>query len=162
MIAETALLVDSQENNPLLDPYRDGGVRSDNPFVNFYWDFCSQGKPAYTPMDFISLGRAIEIITSNGGCPVLAHPGVNVKEDAAFLAAIIAEGILGIEVYSSYHNPEQVGFYRDAAIKNNLLMTCGSDFHGKTKKSIKIGGTDCEGKEAEIISGLMRMICEGM
>jgi hypothetical protein len=158
MIAEAALMADSKERNPLLDPYRAGGDRSDNPFVNFYWDFCSQGKPAHTPMDFPNLGRAIEIIKSNGGCPVLAHPGINVKENVPFLDKIIAEGVLGIEVYSSYHNPEQVRFYREAATAANLLMTCGSDFHGKTKKSITIGGIDCEGKEDEIITSLMDQI----
>ena len=25
-------------------PYREGGARGDNPYVNFYWDFYSQGK----------------------------------------------------------------------------------------------------------------------
>jgi predicted metal-dependent phosphoesterase TrpH len=158
MIGEAALLYDSQEKNPLLDPYRTGGERSDNPFVNFYWDFCSQGKPAYTPMDFPGLARGIEIIKSNGGCPVLAHPGINVKEDVTFFEKIVAEGIMGIEVFSSYHNPEQVRFYHQAATSANLLMTCGSDFHGKTKKSIKIGGIDCEGKEEEIITSLMDQI----
>ena len=31
-----------------LDPYRPGGQRSDNPNVNFYWDYFSQGKPGAT------------------------------------------------------------------------------------------------------------------
>lgn len=162
MIAEAALMYDYQQKNSLLDPYRTGGERSDNPYVNFYWDFCSQGKPAYTPMDFLCLDRAIEVIESNGGCPVLAHPGINVKENVPFLEKIIAEGILGIEVYSSYHHQEQVRFYHNAAMTSNLMMTCGSDFHGKTKKSIKIGGTDCEGKEGDIISDLMGKIRQGM
>ncbi len=158
MIAEAALAYDSQEKNSLLDPYRGEGERSDNPYVNFYWDFCSQGKPAYTPMDFQSLGHGIEIIESNGGCPVLAHPAINVKEDQPFLEKIITEGIMGIEVYSSYHTPEQVRFYRQAAMDENLLMTCGSDFHGKTKKSITIGGVDCEGNEEDIITTLLDQI----
>ena len=158
MIAEAALVYDSENENPLLDPYRGNGDRSDNPYVNFYWDFCSQGKPAYVPMDFISLSQAIEIIQSNQGVPVLAHPGINVKEDSVFLEKIIATGILGIEVYSSYHNDPQVDFYRQAALSKDLLMTCGSDFHGKTKKSIKIGGIDCDGQEEKIISALLESI----
>lgn len=158
MIAEAALIYDAENKNPLLDPYRGDGYRSDNPYVNFYWDFCSQGKPAYTPFRFISLSQAIEIIHANHGVSVLAHPGVNVKEDAIFLAKIIAEGIAGIEVYSSYHNNAQVRFYRDAALSKELLVTCGSDFHGKTKKSIKIGGTGCDGQEEKIITELLDRI----
>ncbi len=158
MIAEAALLYDSQNENSLLDPYRGEGDRSDNPYVNFYWDYCSQGKSAHVPMDFISLDRAIEIIQSNYGVPILAHPGINVKEDSAFLGKIVAKGVSGFEVYSSYHNEAQVQFYKKAALSKELLMTCGSDFHGKNKKSIKIGGTDCEGQEEKIISGLLDAI----
>jgi predicted metal-dependent phosphoesterase TrpH len=160
MIAEAALLYDAEASNPLLDPYRGDGDRSDNPYVNFYWDYCSQGKPAYTPMEFISLSQAISIIRSNHGVPVLAHPGVNVKENDASLKKIIVEGVLGIEVYSSYHNREQVRFYRQIAQSKDLLVTCGSDFHGKTKKSIKIGDTGCDDQEQSIINRLLDAIAE--
>ena len=158
MIAEAALIYDFQHKNPLLDPYRGDGDRSDNPYVNFYWDYCSQGKPAHVPMHFISLDEAIAIIQSNHGVPILAHPGINVKEDMDFLERIIAKGVAGIEVYSSYHNQSQVRFYREAALSSDLLITCGSDFHGKNKKSIKIGGTDCEDQEESIISALIDSI----
>lgn len=158
ILAEAALLFDREGNNPLLDPYREDGARSDNPYVNFYWDFCAQGKPAYTPIKFISLGQAVEIVQIQHGVPVLAHPGLNVKEDQRLLAEIIAAGVLGIEVYSSYHDPAQVAFYREAAQSQRLLVTCGSDFHGKTKKSIRIGGVECEGQEHKIITQLTHQI----
>lgn len=158
MIAEAALIYDSRAKNPLLDPYRGAGERSDNPYVNFYWDVCSQGKPAYVPMDFISLAQAIEMVRSNHGVPVLAHPGLQVKEDLSLLDAVIAEGVVGIEVYSSYHNPQQVSVYQEAALTNHLLMTCGSDFHGKAKKNIKIGGIICEGLEQRMIGDLFQKI----
>jgi len=158
VIAEAALRHDVKAENSLLDPYRGSGARSDNPFVNFYWDFCAQGKPAHVPMDYISLAQAVENICANQGVAVLAHPGLQVKEDGSLLARIVAEGVNGIEVYSSYHSREQERFYREAAQDNGLLLTCGSDFHGKTKPGIKIGGTDCEGLEADIIAALMRRI----
>ena len=154
MIAEAALLYDSEGKNPLLDPYRGGGSRSDNPYVNFYWDYCSQGKPAYTPMDFISLREAVGIIRSNHGVPVLAHPGLQVKENLDLLARIIAEGIAGLEAYSSYHTAVQARFYQNAAQSNKLLVTCGSDFHGKTKQNIKIGSVECGGQEQQIVTAL--------
>ncbi|MGI6741186.1 MAG: PHP domain-containing protein [Brevefilum sp.] len=156
MIARAALIYDEDAKNPLLDPYRDGGDRSDNPFTNFYWDYCSQGKPAYMPMNFLSLAEAIEVIHLNGGVPVLAHPGVNVKENSDLLEGIIATGISGIEVYSSYHDPDQTEFYEKAALEHHLLMTCGSDFHGNTKPSIMIGSTDCKGQDRQIISKLIQ------
>ena len=57
-IAEAALADDRNSENPLLVPYREGGERSDNPYVNFFWDYCSQGKPAYLPVSYPSFEEA--------------------------------------------------------------------------------------------------------
>lgn len=48
--------------------------------------------------------------------------------------------------------------YKEFALKNKLILTCGSDFHVKTKHSISIGGTDCEKNEEVIILGLKEFI----
>ncbi|ERK31025.1 PHP domain-containing protein [Clostridium intestinale] len=158
MIAEAAMEFDKDKKNPLLQPYYENGDRSDNPYVNFYWDYCAQGKPAYAEVKYISLEKAIEVIKTSGGMPVLAHPGNNVKEKHSLLEAIRACGIEGIEVYSSYHSKEQVEYYKEYAMRHKLILTCGSDFHGKTKPSIAIGSTDCENKENDIISEIIKDI----
>ena len=44
MIAEVALKDDKNKNNILMQPFYPGGDRSDNPYVNFYWDICSVEK----------------------------------------------------------------------------------------------------------------------
>lgn len=155
MIGEAAIDYDKDKSNPLLKPYYEVGKRSDNPYVNFYWDFCAQGKPAYVEINYISLKEAINIIVDSGGVPILAHPGNNIKEDKQLLESIIKQGIEGLEVYSSYHNKTQVDFYKEIALEKNLLSTCGSDFHGKTKPSIDIGSSDCQGNEDIIIEGLL-------
>jgi hypothetical protein len=158
MIAEAAMLFDKEHKNPLLQPYYEGGNRSDNPYVNFYWDFCHQGKVGYAEIKYISLQEAVRMIVDNQGIPVLAHPGIMVKEDRAFLEEIIANGIAGIEVYSSYHSAEQTRFYNEFAESHLMLMTCSSDFHGKIKPMITIGSTQCEERELEIIQALKQAI----
>lgn len=87
MIAEAALVQDPE--NPALLPYRPGGARSDNPYVNIYWDFFSQGKPGYVPVAFQSLEGAVALVRSAGGLPVLAHPGNNIHEGTALLHGIV-------------------------------------------------------------------------
>lgn len=158
MIAEAAMRFDRNHINPLLKPYYENGYRCDNPYVNFYWDYCSQGKPAYVKVNYISLQKAIKVVEENGGIPVLAHPGNNVKEHSDLLDSIVSCGIKGIEVYSSYHSKKQVSFYKDFAIKHKLLLTCGSDFHGKTKPGISIGCSDCENNEEDIVLSLKRAL----
>jgi predicted metal-dependent phosphoesterase TrpH len=154
MIAQAAMEFDNAKANSLLKPYFANGARSDNPYVNFYWDYCAQGKPAYVKVEYLSLQEAVKVIEKSGGIPVLAHPGNNVKESAALLEKIIACGIKGLEAYSSYHSQEQVHYYKKVASEHHLLLTCGSDFHGKTKPSIFIGSSECEDNEEPIIAGL--------
>jgi hypothetical protein len=88
--------------------------------------------------------------------PVLAHPGINVREDGQLLEGIFAAGVQGLEVFSSYHRPAQIEYYKQAALAHGRLLTCGSDFHGKTKPSIQLGSSQCEGREAEIIEALLQ------
>ena len=65
--------------------------------------------------------------------------GAKIGCDEELLHNIIETGIVGMEVYSSYHSPEQIEFYSKQAEKYDLIKTLGSDFHGKTK-SVKTGG----------------------
>lgn len=109
--------------------------------MNLYWDFFSQGKPAYVKINFILLGDAIGLVKSTGGVPVLAHPEQNLKNDFSQVDNIIGQGIAGIEAFSSYHSREASEYFYKKALENKLIVTCGSDFHGKTKPDIKIG--DC-------------------
>ena len=141
IIAEVAL--QDERNHPLMKEYLPGGSRSDNPYVNFYWDYCAQSKPAYVPIHYISLKEAVDMIHAAGGIAVLAHPGNNTKENLSLIDAIFAYDVKGMEVYSSYHSPEQIAFYKDYAEQHYLMITMGSDFHGKTKPSIALGGSHC-------------------
>lgn len=139
MIAEVALEDSKNDNNELLVPYREGGSRSQNPLVNFYWDTCAQGKVAYYPIQFRTIDEIIKMINDAGGFAVLAHPGNNIKTNVDVFKKIIDKGVIGVEVYSSYHSPEVMEHYHALALEHDLIMTLGSDFHGKTKPSIHLG-----------------------
>ncbi|MBP5597080.1 MAG: PHP domain-containing protein [Pseudobutyrivibrio sp.] len=137
MIAEVALA--NKNNHGILKEYLDGGSRSDNPYVNFYWDYFGNGEFSNLKPVYMDLEKTVDMIVEAGGIPVLAHPGQNISEDEEVLKKIIDTGVKGIEVFSSYHTKEQVDFYHSFAKDNNLLETIGSDFHGKTKPSIHLG-----------------------
>ena len=139
MIAEVALQDERNDHHELLLPYRLGGTRSDNPLVNFYWDFCAQGKAAYYPIKFRTLEEIVSMIHQAGGFAVLAHPGNNIKTNVEVFNKIIEKGVVGVDVYSSYHSKEVMEHYYKLASEKDLIMTLGSDFHGKTKPSIHLG-----------------------
>lgn len=71
-------------------------------------------------------------------------------------AEIINEGVEGVEAYSSYHSLEAVEFFKNLAEKYNVFVTCGSDFHGKTKPAIKLGKILCDSREQEIFNSLIK------
>ncbi len=139
MIAEVVLADRRNDNNELLLPFRAGGTKSDNPLVNFFWEFCAQDKPAYVPMYYVSFAAAVYAIQTNGGVAVLAHPGANIGRNTEITESLIKTGIDGIEVYSNYHDEETKNFYAELAKKHALLLTAGSDFHGRSKPAIHLG-----------------------
>ena len=61
-------------------------------------------------------------------------------------------GLKGIEVYHSSHTSDETKFYLEIANKFDLLISGGSDFHGKTvKPDIELGS----GKNNNIKIGII-------
>ena len=154
MFAEVLLNKPEYDNHDLLQPYRKGGSRSNNPYVNFYWDFYSQGKPCYVEIVYPSIEQIIDIIHSNGGKSILAHPAVNLGDNTELLKDIIMKGIDGIEVFSSYHSFSKSNYFYDIVKQYNLIATCGSDYHGKIKPEVFLGQHGCSISDIEMLQYL--------
>ena len=143
IFAEVFLAKPELLNHELLLPYRKGGSRSDNPYVNFFWDFCGQGGSCYIHLDFPSLEEAIHMIHRNGGKAVLAHPGNNLKGKLELTREMIPLGLDGIEVFCGYHDAITTDVLYNFGLEHGLIMTAGSDYHGKTKPAVRLGGYYC-------------------
>lgn len=155
MIAAGALVFPQNQNHPLLRPFLPGGSRSDQPLVDFYLDICSPGKPAYVPVSYISASEAIQVIHDAGGIAVLAHPAINLQGREKLIEYFLNLPLDGLEVFSSYHNAIETAFYLDLAQKYHLLITGGSDFHGKVKPNLRMGNIDMLGMEDVLQSELL-------
>lgn len=87
--------------------------------------------------------ECIEIIIKSGGIPVLAHPNTLKKNEIElrdFVKHMMGLGLMGIEVYHSNHSLEETNQYFNLANEYGLLMSGGTDFHGKTvKPDIELG-----------------------
>lgn len=94
-------------------------------------------SPAYVLGFKFSPRDAIKLIRDTGGLPVLAHP-YSIKNDE-LIYEFIDYGLMGLEVYYPEHSQSMVNFYLELAKKHNLLVTGGSDCHGKAKTDVKIG-----------------------
>ncbi len=139
LIAEVLLSNPAYAGNELLLPYRPGGERSDMPYLNFYLDYFSQGKPAYVKIKFMEYIDALSLVKDNKGIPIVAHPGLNFKGREEVVKELLDAGARGVEIFNNYHDENQMHFFAEMVMPRNLLMTSGSDFHGKNKPVIEIG-----------------------
>lgn len=142
LFGEILLEKPEYRDHELLRPYRPGGARDDNPFANFYWDLYAQGKPCYVKVAFPTLQEAVALIRKNGGKAILAHPGNNLKGQLERFGDI-APDIDGVEVFCSYHDAQAATYFYEQAQTHGLVMTCGSDYHGKIKPAVVLGGSGC-------------------
>ena len=117
-------------SDPRLQPYI-SGARSFSPYVNFYRDYLRGGKPAFVHLEDIHTLDAISKIKGMGAVPILAHPSDTGEKN---LLALVQNGLEGLEVYTPYHSFEEQEGFRNFAAAQALLVTAGSDFHGKAIK----------------------------
>lgn len=88
----------------------------------------------------IGYKKAAQLIHGAGGFVVLAHPHkieLNDMKLDEFVGSFI--GLDGIEAFYSEHTPNQTESILKLAERNSLLISCGSDFHGKNKPDIDLG-----------------------
>lgn len=150
-----AILEDERNlGNPLVEKYRN----HDMPGVDFFWENCSKpGSAGFVAEGNLPAEEGIQCIKAAGGIPVLAHPGANMGENAELFQKLVEAGIEGVEVFCSYHQNQEDVFYTKMAKKYELLITQGSDFHGKLKPQIQPGSI-VSGMEEEIY----KKLCERM
>ncbi len=97
--------------------------------------YLGKGQPAYVEKWRVSVAEAISKIRAAGGLAVLAHPGLlditDNKDFEQLFVELMSMGLQGVEVYYPRHSPAEQSFFKKLAAKLDLLVTGGSDFHGK-------------------------------
>ncbi len=96
----------------------------------------------FVPREKVTPAQAVELILQADGIPILAHPPLyhmgNERLDA-LTASLKEAGLMGIEAfYSTYSNQDERDM-KNLARKYDLLLSGGSDFHGKNKPNLDLG-----------------------
>lgn len=98
--------------------------------------------PCFVPREKVTPSQAVRLILKNGGVPVLAHPILyHMSDDRldGLIRQLKEDGLMAIEaVYSTYNAGEERSIRR-LAQKYDLLLSGGSDFHGKAKPGLELG-----------------------
>jgi predicted metal-dependent phosphoesterase TrpH len=91
--------------------------------------YLAEGRPAFVSRDGASIQDVIALVARAGGLTSLAHPGKLKRDD--LIPALAAAGLDAIEVHHPDHDEVATARYRRLARQHALLVTGGSDYHGK-------------------------------
>lgn len=115
-----------------------------------YLDGCQTGNTRFDGAE------GIQAIEESGGIPVWAHPlggegEKHLSPDEFYKKFDIMKsfGIKGLECYYSRYNLDEIKFLVDFASKNNMLISGGSDYHGRNK-TVKFGQLNTDNTEIPI------------
>lgn len=92
---------------------------------------------AYVPYFKIDSLQAIELIHAAGGIAVVAHPGLQNRDE--LVKKMISAGIDGIEIIHPEHNDDLVVHYEQMAATHDLFVTGGSDYHARPQDLDHLG-----------------------
>jgi len=93
--------------------------------------------PAYIPKSVIRPPEAIDLIHRAGGVAVLAHPYIN--DMHKYVPSLVDLGLDGLEVFHYSHGKQDTQALKRLAGRYGLLLSGGSDFHGRQEHEGEIG-----------------------
>ena len=106
-------------------------------FERYVGDHC----PYFVPREKVTPVQAVQLIRQAKGIPVLAHPTLyHMGKDALqkLVSSLTEAGLVGLEAgYSTYSAGEEREM-RQLALRNGLLISGGSDFHGSNKPGLEL------------------------
>ena len=104
--------------------------------------YLGEHAPCFVPKTQVTPEDAIRLIRSHGGIPVLAHPllyALSKKQLRQLVGSLKESGLKGSEAVYVLNRGSDEAFVRSLAEQYGLLVTGGSDFHGKNKPHIALG-----------------------
>ena len=115
------------------------------------------GGPGYVAYTRPAQRDVIRVIHQAGGLAVLAHPHkIKTDDIGALVRRLCGYGLDGLETYYPAVSEDTFTRFCALARQNNLLMSCGSDFHGSNRKSVEIG---CTWQDTEALKEIYTYLC---
>lgn len=99
--------------------------------------YIGRDGPGYVAKPSVPAAEAIDLIHRAGGVSVLAHPGH--WTSGRRIRRLVDKGLDGIEVTHPSHDPSLRRYYTRLAEGYDLLVTGGSDYHGRTDRNEALG-----------------------
>lgn len=116
------------------------GIVSSN--ADAFSKYLGDHTPYFIPREKVTPNQAIALIHAAGGVAILAHPPLyHMGNDRLneLVSQLKKDGLDGIEcIYSTYTNQDERDM-RNLSLNHDLIISGGSDFHGKNKPGLDLG-----------------------
>lgn len=99
-------------------------------------NFIGNGCKAYVPTLKLSTQDGVNLLKKYNAIVFLAHPKL-IKNSS--MEQFLDMGFDGIEAFYYQNTPNETEYFFNFVKKNNLLSSCGSDFHGDLVKDTRHG-----------------------
>lgn len=120
--------------------------------------YLNENGLCYVKRRKLNMEQAMNLILDAGGLPVLAHPKFIKTDDIDSLVCDMAKiGLKGIEAYYPAHTDAEVEKYVRIARKNDLIVTQGSDYHGKMRPYAAIA---CEKRTGSMLADSIKFLLQ--
>jgi predicted metal-dependent phosphoesterase TrpH len=104
--------------------------------------YIGNGGAAHVPSHPVPPVAVVRLLREFGAAPVVAHPGAFRRGDTlheADLAPLVAEGLVGLEVFHPVHDQGLRSHFGGVAARLGLVATGGSDWHGPRESRVGEG-----------------------
>jgi len=118
--------------------------------------FLSPGTPGYYTEPRLTPAQAIVLIKKADGIPVLAHPCHIRSNPHQLVAELVEAGLMGLEAYYPASTIGQTETFLSLAAQFGLLVTCGSDFHGRNREGNPLG---CAWRDVACLHDTAEFLC---
>lgn len=88
--------------------------------------------------------------------------GLNLRGRERIVEKLLERGAEGLEVFNNYHDDRQIAYFAPLVRRRGALMTCGSDFHGKTKPLIHVGRFGCDVRWESSLADSVARLAKGV
>jgi 3',5'-nucleoside bisphosphate phosphatase len=122
-------------------------------------EYLAKGAKAYLTRKLYKPAEAIELMTSAGVVPVLAHPftlNLSIDDLERFVDALVEAGLEGIEGYHGDLPEVEQEPYRALGDAKGLIVSGGSDYHGHMRPDRGMPGGKHDVIVPDAVLGLLR------
>jgi predicted metal-dependent phosphoesterase TrpH len=126
-------------------------------------EYLAKGAKAYLTRKLYKPVEAIELMTSAGVVPVLAHPftlNLAIDELEVFVEALVEAGLQGIEGYHGDLPEIEQEAYRALGDAKGLIVSGGSDYHGDMRPDRGLPGGKYHVSVPDAVLGELRAASE--